>query len=331
MSRSLHPFRQVMAILGVVLVLVALARLARRGATDLSPRESMALASKTTPDALSSPALELLMPSDESIRQEGELSLALEHFIGICMREGGYAYPESEQRAATAGDAGPSGSASARDGYGLAEATASAEPADAAAASDPLFALNAGKAPDALMLALYGSPENRRRITLPNGASVGYPLSGCSAEARRRLAGGDLRTWVEMTYVPNALTSRLYAQAEGSDAWKEQLRAWSSCVHRRGLSYESPESAIDALHAKYAAPESDAAALRAEEKYVASVDHDCQMETRMAERHITLVRTLAQSLTTNEKILLERLGRFRAKALERARSSIEARPVAPTR
>lgn len=92
--------------------------------------------------------------------------------------------------------------------------------------------------------ALGGASAERLTVELPTGETVTSETGGCEAEARRWLYG-DLATWFRVDaigtnllplYVPDLLADKRFGKA---------LKAWSRCMHGKGLRYAAPDG-IDA-------------------------------------------------------------------------------------
>lgn len=201
-----------------------------------------------------------------------------------------------------------------RQGYGL-------QQSDSSLADRPQDAYVATLSPaeqQHYLQALYGSDSDRIAVTLPDGGQATLADHGCQADAIRALAG-DLSRWGLITYAPQQLGNRLADQLSHDPNYQAALARWSQCMASRGLRYDDPDHAVQALRAAYQAhgvtPE-----LRAQEITTAVADGECALRVHLPSAATSSRRALASRLPEQDRRNLNALASDRDAAVAQASS-----------
>jgi hypothetical protein len=215
--------------------------------------------------------------------------------------------------------------ASARaKGYGLDEGTPRpAPPEPAAPAGDPNARLVERMPPaqqQAYSEALYGRPAERVLERLPSGATLIISVTGCVAEARRRLYG-DVRGYLRAEYLVVNIHRPADRAARATSQYRQALDRWRTCMGRLGHGYGEPAAARAAMEARYDRSPRDRAAARAEERTVATADATCGRQSRLV---ATAKQMYRDALAAQTRALMAEIRTYRAarvRALGTARAA----------
>ncbi|WP_081235574.1 hypothetical protein [Streptomyces viridosporus] len=91
--------------------------------------------------------------------------------------------------------------------------------------------------------ALHGEKTGKRiSIQSPNGMTISRMDGGCAADAQEELYG-DLETWFRVLTVTDALDTLRSSMTAGDADFAKSVKDWSTCMHARGLPYETPQEA----------------------------------------------------------------------------------------
>ncbi len=248
---------------------------------------------------------------------------AEERRVRACMRQRGMRYVEVPTGPGTE-PANPYGlltpEVARQDGYGMVSSALSG-----AATTDDVYARATRdlsvRERARWLAAVEGTKEGRRRLRLPDGATLTYPTDGCVAEAQRQLYGA---TWRQTSARVQGLVNLVLAGVESSSRYVAAERDWSACMRATGRPYDSlraPAKDIqDSLNAS-SGTRKDLLRIGAHEQALAVEDARCQRRIRFAERVRTVQRAVEADLTPTYQKDLASYARMRAAALRNARSS----------
>jgi hypothetical protein len=156
--------------------------------------------------------------------------------------------------------------------------------------------------------ALSGSPEHYRQITLPDGEVLGFPTTGCLAQARATLYGDDT-TWARTDSVPQILGSILRMQTRQDPALVRANQQWAECMKQAGFAFDSPAAAVASLATNHP---------REREIAVATADGQCQLQVGLPATDLAARRAAAASLPATQRQQLLDLGQAHCAAYRRA-------------
>jgi hypothetical protein len=308
--------RQVSIAVGTAVVVAMLAGCGSPGQATTQPRSE--------PAGLAGPAvLDLLTRTGSYEENEYRLRIAENLLVGKCMKAKGISYSSGVDGPAPAG-----GSEQVlrleerrRDGYGLFKSY-SGKGQELPEAEQRVRQLP----PDqqaAYHKALMGSADTRQAIQLPGGGEVGFPTTGCIAEARRRLFG-DLLVWARVAHVPSALDSRISQQVGTNPTYVKAERAWRGCMKGKGYAYQHPGDGYPGLQARYE-KEGPSQRLRQQEIAIAVADAECARQAKIPAAVRTAKQHGAEELTEIEQQALRELTRSWLTAVANARRIAERR------
>ena len=272
---------------------------------------------------LSDDAFDLVSRSEAFYVEEQALLGAEQLGIAECMQSQGWDY------VALPGDqlvANSSQSLTDRrldDGYGLASAATQVQGSDATSAQgnganrEVIASLSAEDAAR-YDVALFGHPETRASIDLPDGTAVSYPVDGCIAQARTELYG-DIATWASVSNVPPSYERVLAENVLESSAYTAAMRGWSDCMAASGFDYALPQDAIDDLTERYRV-EGFSDQLRDEEMRTATADATCAQDEGVESAVDEALRTETEQLPPPDIEQLNDLTQARGAAVRRANS-----------
>ncbi|WP_412751232.1 hypothetical protein [Krasilnikovia sp. M28-CT-15] len=168
-------------------------------------------------------------------------------------------------------------------------------------------------------MALLGSPDKTRTVTLPGGAQVRVRDEGCVPAGRRQLAG-DVTAFARMTYLPEELGNRLTDQAVTTPEYLAALATWRSCMAAGSLRYDSSEQAQKMLRGE---PNHDTAQFRRREITVAVADGRCAADAHLVAASLVARRRLALAMPAGDRAGLADAARQRDAAVDRARTVLQ--------
>jgi hypothetical protein len=267
--------------------------------------------------------MDLLTRTGSYEENEYRLRIAENLLVGKCMKAKGISYPSDVDGPAPAG-----GNEQVlrlderrRDGYGLFKSYSGKgqEPPEAEQRVRQL-------PPDqraAYHKALMGSEDTRQAIQLPGGGEVGFPTTGCVAEARRQIFG-DLLVSARVAHVPSALDSRISQQVDTDPAYVKAENAWRGCMKRKGYAYQHPGDGYPDLQARYE-KEGPSQRLRQQEIAIAVADAECARQAEIPAAVRTAKQHGAEKLPEIEQQALRELTGSWLTAVANARRIAERR------
>ncbi|MFF4627747.1 hypothetical protein [Streptomyces griseorubiginosus] len=229
------------------------------------------------------------MPRSLTPAEDARLLYAEDLIVHACMARSGLRFvaeplaassrPAAEQRYGTADVA-----AARAHGYGYSETPAGQRQAEAMS-RDPNEAYQRTLSADAQRVyetALYGTPDRRSQVELPDGQGLVISTEGCVAEARERLYGDDLRGYLVSQHVSANLEGHIAQDVRETAAYRSALDGWRACMMNRGFSVATPQEARQ--RGETAAREGG----RAAEIRVAVADAECGQGHRLLATAVAL-------------------------------------------
>jgi hypothetical protein len=99
-------------------------------------------------------------------------------------------------------------------------------------------------------VALFGASDGPQgSVTLPNGQQIGFPLTGCLSDARKRLYGGDVNRFMTIDAFVNNLEGEVARRVRRNGEIIDSLKRWRACMRKRGLDFVDPNEAIETARA----------------------------------------------------------------------------------
>ena len=157
----------------------------------------------------------------------------------------------------------PSAAAAKAQGYGLAAESRALAPARASGDPGPGQLTPeqiAGNAYESTLTPqrraeyqrlIVGTDASRRMFRLVGGVEVGFPTTGCGAQARLALYGG-WPDYLAVTQVPQFVRLEFAGRLQRDRTYAAAARKWSVCMARSGLNYQTPGSAYADMEKRYA-------------------------------------------------------------------------------
>jgi hypothetical protein len=159
-----------------------------------------------------------------------------------------------------------------------------------------------------------------RQITLPNGSTLGYPTTGCLAQARASLYGDDT-TWARADSVTQILSNTVLTQAGRDPTLSKTIERWAGCMKAAGFTYKSPGAALSALTAAHP---------RAREIAVTTADGKCRLQDGLPAADQAARRATAAALPVAQRKELLDLAHAHCHAYGRA-AQVTGRSGGPRR
>jgi hypothetical protein len=287
--------RKLSVVAGVILLAAIAWAVAAGARPDHAPLPDPATLNTATLNTatLNTAALDLATTSTAYQQRAYVLSLAEQQLITRCMAGQGWTYWPAEPAPVT----DPIDLPYRRThGYGLNDPSVTPPPAGPRD-DDPGFEK-----------ALSGSAPAYRQITLPNGSTLGYPTTGCLAQARASLYGDDT-TWARADSVTQILSNTVLTQAGRDPILTKTIERWAGCMKAAGFTYQSPGAALSALTAVHP---------RAREIAVATADGKCQLQVGLPAADQAARRATAAALPVAQRRELLDLARAHCHAYRRA-------------
>ncbi|MER5216676.1 hypothetical protein ABT063_40635 [Streptomyces sp. NPDC002838] len=165
----------------------------------------------------------------------------------------------------------------------------------------------------AAMDALHGRKRNALTVTLPSGAEVGRSDEGCTAEAETELYG-DLAAWFRAEAVTQAVSGLRRSQVTADPAYTGAVRAWSACMHGRGLPHPDPAAA----RARFL--DTPGKGTPTEERRTAVAEAECALSSGLSDTVGRLTSRYGDALKAEHHSVFRERDRLRRAALPRARA-----------
>lgn len=202
-----------------------------------------------------------------------------------------------------------------RQGYGPADAVASPPPGRDPNTTHLRSLSESGQ--ERYGHALFGTPEHRISVRLPDGSVAYMNEDGCVAHAEKRLYG-DLRTWLKAQMVAVNAETDVLRLITDSERLRRTDAPWRRCMQEFGYTYRTPDKAQAAAAAlrEEADKGNDGAPSRASEDIaIAVADARCDRRVgraalaRSLDRHYRdqVARSRSDELTTYRTLRSEAL------------------------
>jgi hypothetical protein len=163
----------------------------------------------------------------------------------------------------------------------------------------------------AAVTALNGPTPEGLEANVPGMGKVRHSDKGCVSDAQRVLYT-DLRAWYRAKRVTDALARSATAAAVADPELAPATRAWATCMHERGLSYDMPQETREHF----------ARGSRAGEFSTAQAEAACAQSTGLAAALRKVSRKHRQEMDSHHSTEVKNRALLEYKALSRARDIV---------
>jgi len=164
--------------------------------------------------------------------------------------------------------------------------------------------------------ALFGTRDDAVTTKTVDGLTLSTNRTGCLADARRALYGGDLDRWFRLDVWVDDLNQLIVARVHADPGYQQALAAWRECLQAKGFSAADPQSArADVLESYRRLPTEQA---RDRERAEAVADAECAAQHRLVAIGDQLHRAVTSEVVGDRRNDLDDYRKLRSGAVAQA-------------